>query len=124
MRDWRNNGDTVSRPFGSHPAGGVARDQPNHTTEVVLEIDHTDGQVVRQFGHLPWCRGSGHGTLRRRSPSPAVGKYDAQLLHNYGSGARVRGATPDGDVVWEARWGGSKLLGRTVWLEDLYDFAP
>ena len=45
-------------------------------------------------------------------------------LHNYGSGARVREATPDGDVVWEARWGGSKLLGRTVWLEDLYDFAP
>ena len=45
-------------------------------------------------------------------------------LHNFGSGARVREASPAGDVVWEVRWGGSKLLGRTVWLDDLYAFAP
>jgi hypothetical protein len=150
-----------------------------YTTEVVLEIDHASGQVVRQFGHLPgswafdpedsafwWQHGVTYtdaGTLLVSTHSlpsseelcvreyevddgsqtltevwnfgvgaQAMGPYAGEAhrlpsgntLHNYGSGARVREATPDGDVVWEARWGGSKLLGRTVWLEDLYDFAP
>jgi len=150
-----------------------------YSTEVVLEIDHGSGQVVRQWGHLPgswdfdpedsafwWQHGvtyTAAGTLLVSTHSlpssdelcvreyevdddtqtlrevwnfgvgaQAMGPYAGEAhrlpsgntLHNYGSGARVREAKPDGDVVWEVRWGGSKLLGRTVWIEDLYDFAP
>ena len=45
-------------------------------------------------------------------------------LHNFGSGARVREIAPGDDVVWDVQWSGDRLLGRTVFLEDLYDFAP
>ena len=51
-------------------------------------------------------------------------------LHNYGSGARTREITPDGTLVWDIKWSGGdaegsgRLQGRSVFLTDLYDFAP
>jgi hypothetical protein len=45
-------------------------------------------------------------------------------LHNYGSGARIREVTPDGQVVWDVLWTDSTFLGRTTALEDLHPFLP
>ncbi len=55
---------------------------------------------------------------------------NGNTLHNYGSGARTREITPDGELVWDVKWpdgdseGDGRLQGRSIFLEDLYDFAP
>lgn len=46
------------------------------------------------------------------------------VLHNTGSHARLREATPDGAVVWDLKWGRSEYLGRSEPLADLYALAP
>ncbi len=45
-------------------------------------------------------------------------------LHNLGSGGRLREITPEGQVVWGVYFDGERLLGRTVFVDDLYAFAP
>ena len=45
-------------------------------------------------------------------------------LHNYGSTARLREVTPDGQVVWDLDWGSPLYLGRTTALESLAGFLP
>jgi len=49
---------------------------------------------------------------------------NGNTLHNYGSAGHLREVTSEGEIVWEVEWPGNKLLGRTVFLEDLYAFAP
>lgn len=48
-------------------------------------------------------------------------------LHNLGSLARIREATPAGEVVWDVEWdggSGSHWIGRSTPLTDLYSLAP
>ena len=48
-------------------------------------------------------------------------------LHNTGSLARLREATPDGEVVWDVIWdegSGSNWIGRSTPITDLYSLAP
>ena len=49
---------------------------------------------------------------------------NGNTLHNYGSAGHIREVTNDGQVVWEVEWSGNRLLGRTVFLDDLWAFAP
>ena len=49
---------------------------------------------------------------------------NGNTLHNYGSDGSVLEVTPEGDIVWGMEWSGNKLLGRSVFIEDLYAFAP
>jgi hypothetical protein len=49
---------------------------------------------------------------------------NGNTLHNTGTTPRVREITPDDRVVWDVAWGGTRLLGRTVFVEDLYDLVP
>ena len=57
-------------------------------------------------------------------------QLNGNTLHNYGSGARTREIAADGTLVWDIKWSGGdsegsgRLQGRSVFLEDLYDFAP
>ena len=44
-------------------------------------------------------------------------------LHNYGSAARLREITPDGEVVWDADWDAG-YMGRSEPVADLYALAP
>ena len=44
--------------------------------------------------------------------------------HNYGETARLREATPDGEVVWDVDWGSHRVIGRTTPIGDLYGFLP
>jgi len=44
--------------------------------------------------------------------------------HNFGSNARLREITPDGQVVWDVLWEGTPRLGDTRPIENLYDFVP
>jgi hypothetical protein len=43
-------------------------------------------------------------------------------LHNYGSSGHLREVTPDGEIAWEVEWPGTRLLGRSVFIDDLYTF--
>ena len=48
-------------------------------------------------------------------------------LHNLGSLARIREATPEGEVVWDVEWdggSGSHWIGRSTPVADLYALAP
>lgn len=93
---------------------------PSNFEGVVREYALDDGAgVLRQV----WTHGAGSGIAAeqggeaRRLPS-------GNTLHNLGTTPRVREITPGGDVVWDLAWEGERLLGRTVWVDDLYPLAP
>jgi len=84
--------------------------------EYELDGDNETLTQVWSFGEGESCHGPYAGEAHRL-PS-------GNTLHNFGSGALVREITPGDEVVWEVQWSGDRLLGRTVWLQDLYAFAP
>ena len=102
----------------------LTRDNPhyqsNYDTLAVreYELDY-DAMVLRQI----WAFGEDQGI---------AGKYNGEAhrlangntLHNYGSAGHLREVTSDKEIVWEVSWSGNKLLGRTIFLEDLWAFAP
>ena len=48
---------------------------------------------------------------------------DGNTLHNYGTTARLREATPGGEVVWDITWD-QLYIGRSTPFNDLYALAP
>ncbi len=78
-----------------------------------------DAQVLREV----WSFGLDEG-IELEGAGEAHRLPGGNTLHNYGTSGRLREVTPDGEVVWDVTWGGDRLLGRTVFLDDLYDFAP
>ncbi len=100
--------------------------EPGYDTLAVREyvLDH-DSRVLREV----WAFGEDQGI---------AGKYNGEAhrlpngstLHNYGTGARLREITADGELVWDVKFqggnteGNGRLQGRSVFLTDLYDFAP
>ena len=88
------------------------------------ELDY-ESQVLRQIWHFGEDLGipGNYAGEAHRLPN-------GNTLHNFGTGARTREITPDGQLVWDIKWpdgnleGRGRLQGRSVFLEDLYDFAP
>ena len=74
-----------------------------------------------------WSYGIGEG-LYCSTAGEAHRLSNGNTLHNLGSGARTREITPDGDLVWDVSWRdgqtSGRLQGRSVFIEDLYAFAP
>ncbi len=75
-----------------------------------------------------WSFGEGDGI-----PADSYGEAHrlpgGNTLQNYGSTTRVRECTPDGTVVWDVSWftlegEPAGLIGRSIFVEDLYAFAP
>lgn len=81
-------------------------------------VNH-DEQVLEEI----WSFGDGHDTYASTA-GEAHRLPNGNTLHNYGSHGSLKEVTADGDVVWEVYWGGDRLLGRTVFLEDLYTYLP
>ena len=88
-----------------------------------FEIDDDD-DALREV----WSFGEGDGV-----EAPYFGEAHrlpgGNTLQNYGTNARVREGTPEGDIVWDIAWEGSRgedldLIGRSVFIADLYDCAP
>ncbi len=102
-----------SRPVSSHATAsssdGVVREY----------VEHHDSRSLE----LIWSYGEGNG-IDARFAGEAHRLPGGNTLHNTGTTPRVREITPDGDVVWDMRWSGYRLLGRTIFLEDLYTLAP
>ena len=55
---------------------------------------------------------------------PAHRLANGNTLHNYGSDGSIREVTTDGDLVWGMEFDGTRLMGRSVFIEDLWAFAP
>ena len=71
-----------------------------------------------------WSFGEGEGVY-----GPTLGEAhrlaNGNTLHNYGSYAWLREVTADKEVVWELDLGGQEFsVGRSTFVEDLYDFVP
>lgn len=82
------------------------------------EVDETN-QVLREI----WSFGEGDG-IDADNAGEAHRLPSGNTLHNTGTTPRIREITADGVVVWDVQWSGSKLLGRTVFLEDIYTLTP
>jgi len=74
-----------------------------------------------------WSYGVGEG-LDCSTAGEAHRLPNGNTLHNLGSGARTREISPDGELVWDVSWPdgqtNGRLQGRSVFIEDLYAFAP
>jgi len=95
---------------------------PAQDTGVVREYEIDAGtETLRQL----WTFGADQG-IQAHFAGEAHRLPGGNTLHNYGTTPRVREITPGGDVVWDLTFGGSKLIGRTIWLDlgGLYDLAP
>jgi len=100
--------------------------QSNLDTLAVREyaLDYKTKTLIEvwSFGEDQGIAGNTAGEAHRLS--------NGNTLHNYGSGARTREITPEGQLVWDLKWtngdseGSGRLQGRSVFLEDLYDYAP
>lgn len=76
---------------------------------------HEDTQTLEQV----WTAGMGEGVYAWIM-GEAHRLKGGHTLHNYGSTARIREFTPEGDVVWDLSWGTGQTLGRTQVIDDLY----
>jgi len=80
-----------------------------------------EARTLRQI----WTFGEGEGVYAETA-GEAHRLPNGNTLHNYGSHGTVREVTQDGLVVWEITWrqDRDRLIGRTIWIEDLYALAP
>jgi hypothetical protein len=72
-----------------------------------------------------WAFGEGEGVYAETA-GEAHRLPNGNTLHNYGSHGTVREVSQEGTVVWEITWreDSDRLIGRTIWIEDLYALAP
>ena len=91
---------------------------PWETLVTEYEIDEKNETLRRvwSFGEGEELYGSTAGEAHRLS--------NGNTLHNYGSAGRIREITPAGEIVWDLDWGENRLIGRTIFTDDLYRFAP
>jgi len=136
------------RSFGHHddawdfdpPSSAFWWQHGGHYTEAGTLItssyraDEDDELVVREYELDEqtrtlteiWSFGEGQG-IHAETMGEVHRLPGGNTLHNYGSGARLREVTPEGEVVWDLNWDGLDAdgeLGRSTPLEDLYAFAP
>jgi hypothetical protein len=70
-----------------------------------------------------WNYGLGNGVYASTA-GEAHRLPNGNTLHNYGSDGSVREVTTDGELVWGMEFEDNRLMGRSVFLEDLWVFAP
>ena len=103
------------------PSGNILLS--SHTVEGDLETVVREYAVDEKTQTLTqvWSFGEGEG-LHADTAGEAHRLDNGNTLHNYGSSGHLREVTPEGEIVWEIEWPGNRLLGRTVYLADLYTF--
>jgi hypothetical protein len=91
---------------------------PEDDTGIVREYElDEDGGILREV----WNYSAGIPLDKAGEAHRLPG---GNTLHNYGSSGRLVEVTPAGEVVWDVTWNGVRLLGRTVFVEDLYALSP
>jgi hypothetical protein len=94
-----------------------------HTTVGELETVVREFAVNEETNALEevWSFGVGEG-IHATTAGEAHRLDNGNTLHNYGSSAHLREVNSAGEIVWEVDWSGNRLLGRSVFLEDLYNY--
>jgi hypothetical protein len=103
------------------------RESPEQQTvarEYAVDDDALVLQQVWTFGEGSGCTATNAGEAQRLS--------NGDTLHNLGTCGILREATPEGEVVWDVDWRegveegaqDGRLIGRAVFVDDLYAFAP
>ena len=95
-------------------------DGPNETLAREYEVDD-ETRTLRQV----WSFGEGEG-IHGDTAGEAHRLANGNTLHNYGAHGSIREVTHEGVIVWEVIWpsGDDRLIGRSIFLEDLYPLAP
>ncbi|MCK6506549.1 hypothetical protein L6R53_24775 [Myxococcota bacterium] len=97
-----------------------SKDQQRGEETVVREYQvDEDRQALVEL----WSFGEGQGVYGSEM-GEAWRLPGGNTLHNYGSTARLREVTPDGQVVWDLDWGSPLYLGRTTALQSLDPLLP
>ncbi|MCB9779685.1 MAG: hypothetical protein H6742_14060 [Alphaproteobacteria bacterium] len=91
---------------------------PSETYAREYQVDF-DAGVLKNT----WTYGEGEGILADTA-GEAHRLPNGNTLHNYGAAAHIKEVTTDGDIVWEVTWNSERLIGRTTFIEDLYDLMP
>jgi hypothetical protein len=92
---------------------------PSDSTRTTLvreyEVDH-EARTLRQV----WSYDSG---IYASTNGDAWRLANGNTLHLLGSAGEINEVTPEGGVVWHVTWGGTHLLGRGEFIEDLYSLV-
>ena len=94
--------------------GGMASE--TYAREYIVDRDARTLQQVWVYGVDQGVYASTAGEAHRLP--------NGNTLHNYGSASQIKEVQPDGTLVWHLDWGGTQLLGRTVFIEDLWSLMP
>jgi hypothetical protein len=75
--------------------------------------------------HQVWSFGQGEG-IYGATAGEAHRLANGNTLHNYGAHGSIREVTDAGEIVWEVIWpsDNDRLIGRSIFLDDLYPLAP
>jgi hypothetical protein len=93
---------------------------PSNEDALVREYTVDEGtQTLTQI----WSFGAGDG-IDAVNAGEAHRLPNGNTLHNTGTTPRVREITAGDQVVWDLVWPGDRLLGRTVFVTDLYALLP
>jgi len=79
-------------------------------------VDHDNETLTEVWSFDPDIYASTNGDAWRLD--------NGNTLHNYGSSSVLNEVTAEGELVWEVQWPGDRLLRRSVFIDDLYAFAP
>jgi hypothetical protein len=123
---------TIDPPdAGFHWQHGITY-TPDRTLLLSMHESETSIEgVVREYEideaaetlHQVWTWGEGNG-VEPIFAGEAHRLANGNTLINYGTSPVVREVTRDGTIVWELRWLVPRFIGRSIFIEDLYAFAP
>ncbi len=97
-------------------AQGSAIDEETVVREYALDPSTRTLRQIWSFGEGEGLYGSHLGEAHRLP--------GGNTLHNYGTGARLREVTPEGEVAWDVAFSPGTWLGRSTPIEDLYALLP
>ncbi|HHO52916.1 MAG TPA: hypothetical protein ENK18_19085 [Deltaproteobacteria bacterium] len=99
------------------PAGTLllsTQDQPIPETNLAREyvVDHDTQTLTEVWSYDAGVLADTNGDTWRLP--------NGNTLHTLGSAAQLKEIDPDGQTVWHLDFGGTRLMGRSQWLTDLY----
>ena len=90
-----------------------SRDQTTVLAE--YQVDRTNGTLTYVWGSDSGSYASTNGDAWRLA--------NGNTLHAVGAASVIREVNPDGDDVWRLEFNADRLVGRSEFIEDLYDLA-
>ncbi len=108
----------VTRAYSAGALGQLLIESvPTTAREYVL--DEADETLVNV-----WSRDYDDDVIQALEGGDVHRLSNGNTLISFGTASKVREVTPDGTTAWALDWGGSRRLGRTFFVRDLYLLLP